>query len=250
MANCRMRALIPAVLLCAPWQASVAQTPSQILDPTATVQAFWKAVLSMRWADAVEFLDLRELERARRFQLQIARAPRGREYTAADLMRRDPGMPREAAEYEVRRTEKLRRQYPPRMFPHYFGVDSAAQLEKMPLEELAVRWIQAHDPVWLMLEQRRSQKCPPSPSVDSIASTRFPLVYGAVMAGLDTAFVLFRSSWFPLREGDPTMDGPDLQPLRTATLHKLSAGWRIRAIQELLEGSPGFYGMIDCPVRQ
>jgi hypothetical protein len=120
----RVRAVLTGVLLCSLGQAGQSQTPGPGPDPTATVQSFWNAVLAMNWVEAVRYLDLRDVARARRIQLDLARAPRGREYTVADLMRRDPEMPREAAEYEVRRIEKMRRQYPDRPFRGYFGIDS------------------------------------------------------------------------------------------------------------------------------
>lgn len=225
-----------------------APSPSPSLDPVATVTAFWAAAVAMRWTEAVSLLDLSPLEKSRQAQLEVARMPRGREYTAEDLMRRDPDMPREAAEYEIRRLERMRQQYPERPFSFYLGVDSAAQLERMPIDEMATRWIQGHDPLWQVLEQRRRYNCPPSSGLDSLIALRRPQVYGGVTVG-DTAFVIFRSGWLPA--AFYTGDAGDIVLPQVAVLRKGRAGWRIRAVEDLMMGSGlGLMGNTDCPARK
>jgi len=231
-------------LMLLPQASAPSSSPS--LDPVATVTAFWAAAIAMRWAEAVSLLDLTALEKSRQAELESARMPRGREYTAEDLMRRDPDMPREAAEYEIRRREKLRKQYPERPFRQYFGVDSSAQLARMSIEEVATRWIQGHDPLWQMLEQRRRYNCPPSSGLDSLFALRRPRVYGGVTVG-DTAFVVFRSAWLPAAFFSWETD--DIVPPQVAVLRKGRAGWRIRAVEDLVMES-GLMGSTDCPSRK
>lgn len=240
------RALILiAVLLAASWQPGTAQRPSPALDPAGTVRAFWAAVHGMRWAEAVGYLDLQDLENTRRRQLESAAGTRLRELTVSDLMRRDPEMPREAAEYEVQRRERQRQLYPARPFFMFFGVDSAAHLQRMPAEELAMRWIQAHDPLFNLLEQRRVRQCPASPAIDSLVAVRRAIVYGSVAAGPDTAFVPFRAEWFPLP--GIAAEIQEIRAPRMAELLQGPTGWRIRSIEPLLQGNGGFMSMEDCP---
>jgi len=244
-----VRRLCIAALLFVPFENAMAQYTAPPLDPAATVKAFWEAAFAMRWADAVLFLDLSEVEKMRQVQLEVSRVRPGREYTVEDLMRRDPDMPREAAEYEVRRREKLRRQYPERPF-RSFGVDSASQVERMLLEELAARWLARHDPLWHVSEQSRIRRCPASPVFDSLIVKRRAVVYGTVMGSADTAFVLFKAPWFPISEF-PTELRENQRP-EIAVLLNTPAGWRIRANDDLLQGSMSgeLIGLTDCPGRK
>ena len=155
-------------------------------------------------------------------------------------------MPREVAEYEVRRREKLRAQYPARPFSGFQGVDSTVQLERYPIEDLAVRWIQAHDPIWQVQELRRINQCPsPGPS-DVLLTPRQAVVYGAVVASPDTAFVTFRPDWFPFR--DRIAEAQDGRLPRIAVLRRESSGWRILSLESLLEGTGGV-SVGDCRSR-
>lgn len=242
--------LIGALVLTRPVLLS-AQSASANLDPASTVRAFWEAVFAARWPEAVDLLNLADVDRLRRQQVKYARAPRGRDYTAADLMLRDPEMPREAAEYEIRKQEKERKQFPERPFWMYYGVDSAAQLERMPLEEVAMRWLQAADPLWQVQEVRRVNHCPLAQGLDSLRSTRHALVYGSVPAGTDTAIVAFRSEWFPVL--DFFTDPGEIRPPQFAVLTKGQAGWRIHPLRGLLEnvrGGLAGFDLSDCPRRK
>jgi hypothetical protein len=193
----------------------------------------------------VSYLDLQDLEKARQRQIETAASSRNLAPTVSDLMRRDPDMPREAAEYQVRRRDLQRQQSPVRPFWMYFGVDSAAQLQRMPIEELAMRWIQAHDPLFQLLEQRRVQQGPPSSSLESLVAARRAIVDGSVAGGPDTAFVPVRADWFPL----PAIlaEFQDIRSPRLAELLQRPTGWRIRSLEALLEGTGGFLAMEDCP---
>lgn len=242
-----LRGLLTTALCCIPLGLAVGQRPPPSLDPAATVDSFWQAVLGMRWAEAVRYLDLTELERARQTQLESARLRPGREYTAVDLMRRDPDMPLEAAEYEIRRRDKLRRDYPQQPFPNYYGVDSLPQLERMPIEEVAMRWLQAHDPLWRLLEQLRTRRCPPSAGADSLLAGRRAAIYGAVRVGADTAYVVFKANWLPWPE--PSGDMLEVATPRLAILRRDSSGWRIQAVEELLRGTGGLYGVANCSFK-
>jgi hypothetical protein len=229
------------------WAARFAQAQNQQpqSDPAATVQAFWQAVFAGQWPEAVGLLDLGDIERFRKAQLDAARRASDREPTVEDLLRRDPDMPRQAAEYEIKRRAKARLQYPPRPFWMFYGVDSAGQLERMPLEEAAARWVQGHDPLWQVAEFRRIHQCAADRSLDSLAASRGAIVYGSVSAGGDTAFVAFRALWFPMTIW-PGFLGP--LPPQIAVVQKGQDGWRIRALPSLLEGQSGMAGFDtrDC----
>jgi hypothetical protein len=227
----------------------MAQDTAPRLDPAAIVKAFWEAAFAMRWADAVLFLDLSELEKMRRLHLEMSRVRPGREYTVEDLMLRDPDMPREAAEYEVRRKEKIRREYPERPFA-IFGVDSASQLERMLPEELAARWLARHDVLWLLSEQSRTRQCPASPALDSLTTKRRAVVYGTVMGGVDTALVLFKAHWFPIPEYPAELR--EYESPQIAVLLRKPTGWQIRASDDFVRGSAAGMGisLTDCPGRK
>lgn len=215
-------------------------------DPEEVVRAFWEAALAQRWADAVAFLDLTILARMRATQLENARRPQPQP-TVEDLLRRDPTMPREAAEYQIRSRARLLSRQGANPFPEFFGIDSSAQLERMPMEEVAARWLQAQDPVWRMMELRRSRSCAPLAEHDSSVASRRPEVFGHVMAGRDSAFVLFRPAWMP-RAGMPG-DFRAFSPPNVAVVVRRPEGWRIRAARE---PQGGFFTAInlnpsDCP---
>jgi hypothetical protein len=225
------------------------EAQSQPPGPVETMRAFWEAALSQRWADAVMLLDLGPIDRMRRQQLEMARLRPGREYTVEDLLRRDPDMPRAAAEYEVRRRERTRAEYPVKPFYMYAGVDSAAQLERMPLEEVAERWLRQHDVMAHLAEMRKRSNCPANPVFDSLMTTRRAVVYGAVLAGPDTAFVLHRPGWLPAIFGASELRD-EIPPV--AILIRHPEGWRIRATGDAFRGLSGGFGwdMVDCPARK
>ena len=138
----------------------------------------------------------------------------------------------------------MRQQYPEQPFRNYYGVDSAAQLERMPLEEVGVRWLQAHDALWLILEQHRRSQCPPSAWADSALAGRRATVYGAVPAGADTAYVVFRADWFP--GVAVPVEIPELSMPKIAVLRRGASGWRIRALEDLVQRAGGLFGVAGC----
>ena len=145
--------------------------------------------------------------------------------TAEDLLRTDPGMPMVVAEYLAKRAAQNALLVPP---VEDFGLDSIAQLARMRPEELGPVWVKGHDFAERVRRGAQRAGCSVPASLDSALRARKPEVYGAVPAGPDRAFVLFRVDQFAGPWGLNT-PFPNI-----AALRRTPEGWRIQARDDLL----------------
>lgn len=222
-----------------------AQGPPPPLDPAGTVRAFWEAILKRRWAEAVQYLELTDLEQYRREQAAEFRAYSGpAPLTVEDLLKADPQMPRAVAEYEVRRRASWALETPAVPFPDFAGIESVDHLERLPIEDVAQRWLQASDPILTLERYLRTNGCPRPPSLDSMLRTRRTLVYGGLAPIGDTAFVLFTDPWFPGSSGGYSGRSPQV-----ARLVRSGAGWRISPRGDLLRGRSASLTSPGCRPR-
>ena len=213
--------------------------------PERTVEAFLAALFAHRWEEAAGLLDPEGLQRIRRRYLNEPSAwGPPRPMTADDYQRGQPEMPRAVAEYLANRAAARPRQHEP--YIHEFGLDSIGQLLRMEPRELAISWVKAHDGPQRMMESLLAMGCPIPPAMDSTFRARTVQVYGAVPAGKDQAFVLFRSARF----GGLVTEEEFAPPPTVVKLRLTDAGWRLLPQEDLLNEFGGGFAMLSCPSRR
>lgn len=228
-----MRHCVPLLTVLIAPGVVAAQTAPTASAPAQAVQAFWDAFATQNWREAARLLFLPDLELRRNRALRQSRDPRTqRTPTVEELMRLDPDVPRAVAEYQVARNERLVAEHRRSPFSDFPGIDSAAQLERLPLQELAESWLRGGDPREQFKSSMKSLDCDPPPEyllmVDSIYRAREVIVLGAVPTDSAEAFVLFRDPW-------RFADTGALASLPTVVrLQRVRNEWRIRPLQGLL----------------
>ena len=114
--------------------------------PEEVARAFFAAQAEGRWHDAARLLDLSTFRRILDNSLKFSNRP-AVVRTADDLIRFQPDMPREVAEYQVRQLNERNGAFNP-LSHDYAGVTSRDTLAKLPIDEAAARWLQARSPEW------------------------------------------------------------------------------------------------------
>lgn len=103
-----MRIVRLALLLCGVAAPATAQSTAPTIGPDSVVRAFLRAVEEERWYDATEFIELGRFEAELASTIEFARRPRRARppLTIDDIRRHDPDMPREVAEYQLKRLQR------------------------------------------------------------------------------------------------------------------------------------------------
>ena len=244
MLTLRSAVTFVGLLLTVGVRAGAGQAPAVELGPTQIMEAFWRSLVSQRWAEAAGFLELTALDTYRRELVREARQTRAAPpLTVERLMRADPDMPREVAEYEVRRHGQRAKQPPSQQIPGFAGLDSMAQLERLSLEELGTRWVQGNDLRGMMKQQLAAQNCPTGSAMDSILAASTPRVIGSLQVSPDTAIAVFLEPLIRASDASYYADG-----VLTAYLLRTPRGWRIVPRQSLL-GVAGMAFSVGCVPR-
>jgi hypothetical protein len=143
-------------LVCVAALAGRAQSQKQPTTPGDVAKAFFEAAAAHKWRDAAGFVDLEAFETYRHQMVESARHPlKTPTITAAMLMKRDPDMPREVAEYQVRQFEKMRGDSSPWLSYEFADVKSLSDLAALSTIEAAARFIEAEDYSYKMREAAR-----------------------------------------------------------------------------------------------
>jgi hypothetical protein len=241
----RLAAAVAAALLSARAPCGATQEA-----PAGVVKAFFKAVAEERWRDAARYLDVSTFDRYRRAQVAYLRQARpGPQLAVEDLLRIDPDMPREVAEYEVRRMAQRRHGIDDELSREFAGVTSVDTLAAMSADDAAARWLQAKDFRLIVrreLQAQRDRGCRiPAGAENMLPPAPAPELLGAVV--LDSAaYVIVRDGG---REpgGDPFFDVHAEGP-RVIQLRRVRDQWRILARADVATGqSIGFSTSDDCP---
>lgn len=175
----------------------VAQTPDVVAERGVST-AFFKAIEASDWKAAAGFLDLAELERERQSAAEGARRQRTMApLTVEQLMRMDPEMPRAVAEYQVKRMNRSpqSRSY----LEHDFGIADPDSLLALPIEDVAARWLEAHDQRAMYREALRVSGSCPATLADTLPAPEHRII-GTVVDD-STAYTLFSQR----DPGDPGM---------------------------------------------
>ncbi len=181
-------------------------------SPREGAARFLDAWNARRWAEAARVLDLDQFDRFR--QDFIARARRssneGPQLTVEELRRMDPEMPREVAEYQVRRMQEQQRRYADPTPFEFARVSSISALRAMTPEEAAARWLESRDPQWQVKMQFEQAGCPAPDDLGDIPVPRRRIV-GLVSDGDTLNYAVFREE--RPRDQSPGWAGGDVSVL-------------------------------------
>jgi hypothetical protein len=202
-------------------------------------------------------LDLKAFDRIFQQSLRIKSNQVSHTWTAEEMMRYDPQMPREVAEYHVKKMREASTDFD-FITREYAGVDSVEELSKLSVAEAAARWLRARGPEWqreFAFREARKHSMPGCPAPDSIragvkAKIKTPpaRILGSVTRD-SVGYVLVA----------PAELGPDHHRARTAdayiptpgvvTLHRRGNQWKIFPVEDMphftgVSGAMGF--VVGC----
>lgn len=268
--------LVAGVVLTLSASNAVAQS-SPNASPADIARQFFSAERDGRWLDAARLLDLKAVEVQRTRSVANARRVQPPFHlTVEQLLRHDPSMPRAVAEYQVKQSETVFRDYNP-LSDEYADVTTADSLAALPIDVAGARWLEARDPRWQIKKHPEpipAECAPPSDSglttmkiqmalAESAATLFTPpprevvAVTGAgpkVPGSVDSvSYVLFRDRYQPTRDSAARarMASPEMQMSPgVLTLIRTPGGWRVVPIPDLGYSGvvSGFGGSITCVI--
>ncbi len=219
---------------------------AQAASPDAAVRSFFSALEGRRWREAAAMVHPAALARLREERVQMARAmaPGGRRsITVEDLMRSDPKMPREVAEYQVRRDAEGMAEHQDWALRR-FGVVSVEELERLSAEEAFARWLQATDTrEFLRDDVMRQGDSLRAELAARVAPREVRAVLGSVPAGDTLAYVTYTAA---MRMSPTDITLPERVGVLAARRH--GAGWRVdpgRLMGDALFGGGNFAVAFD-----
>lgn len=193
-----------ALFACAPQATArpVAPASAAATAPAAVAQSFFDALRDERWDAAAGHLDLDRFARylSDRFaDIERLDTAAIATITPEQMMRHEPEMPREVAEYFANRATASRAKLADHVLSQFAGVPDRDSLRRLPVRAAAARWLEAHDLRYQMRrarEELRQRGCElPEEEPGTIGEPRRQVV-GAVLAenapGDTVAYVLHR----------------------------------------------------------
>jgi len=169
--------------------------------------------------------------------------------TVEQYLRHDPDMPREVAEYQVRRFNESQLHAAQRMGMGFAGIDSSAQLARLAPHEAMARWLEARDPAYRIRHEFAERGCDTTAAAVAARNLRMrSRVLGAVEATPERAWVVFVTGF---GDDPPTGANRDHPDAKVIPFRLTAAGWRLDWNQ-FVEGMlfTGGLAMIDCPRRR
>jgi hypothetical protein len=220
-----------------------AQVNLEAQDPEGAFLAFFRAFAQQRWEDAVALLDVADLDQYRRQLVTSARLqPPVPQLTVEDLLRQDPDMPRAVAEYQLERMKRERASSGSYLSFEFAGVRDPAQLDSLPIADLAARWLRAQHPTTRLKDQLLQKGCRIPPDLDSQVDSPSVAIVGSAEQQDGTAFVLFADT--SLTRHDSGFHGASPQ---IAHLKRTPSGWRVVARYDLIHPVNTFLHLATCP---
>jgi hypothetical protein len=239
----RSRALAVACALTLAAGGASAQAPPA--PPDSVAASFLRAVAGARWAEAATYLDRPSVERVRRNALRAARFRTGDvfEVTAEWLMQREPDMPREVAEYQVRKSRESRARAFDLLAHEFARVADTTALATLPADSLAARWIEARDYRYRMRRALSERGCTPPDSALALMGRWQPPVTRVLGS------VVRDSSAYVLHATEPEVQQRRARELEPQVM-QLRAGpdgrWRILARHDVLSGGVMGFSFEGC----
>jgi hypothetical protein len=207
-------------------------------SPRETADRFIAAWDQRDWSEAANLLDLDLFDKFR--QDFVDRARRQSESSPGvsvdDLLRQNPGMPRDVAEYQVRMIRQQRERYADPAPFEFARVGSLDELERLSPVDAAARWLESRDPSWQIRMQFQAAGCRPPSDADDVPPVHRHLI-GIVDEDDSTSYALFREQ----RADDdqaPASIGGDVFVM---VLHRNGSRWKVVPRSDLLPE----VGMVD-----
>ena len=211
--------------ICNAQQANRALTPSEIVDH------FLKAQQAEQWSEAASYLDPEALERIRQREISQYSDANFPHWTVEQFMKNDPEMPREVAEYELKRMNKLRKSRAMQIPWSYEFADAntVEELRKFTRDELGVSWVKAHDLAYrsrqsvAACEQIRSESA--AAIAKRVASMRTYRILGEIVN--DSMAYVLKEDGFEGKPSNPLEDVGIILPPENFMLRKVAATWKL-----------------------
>lgn len=177
--------LVTALAVAAP---AVAQS-----SPRDAADRFLDAWDRRLWSQAAGVLDLDLFDKFRRDFIDRARqqGQNPPEVSVDDLLRQNPGMPRDVAEYQVRMIRQQRERYADPTSFEFARVRSLDELADLSPREAAARWLESRDPAWQIKMQFEAAGCRPPADAGDLPPVHRRLI-GMVDDDDTTSYALFR----------------------------------------------------------
>ncbi len=207
-------------------------------SPRDAAERFIAAWDQRDWSGAATLLDLDLFDKFRQDFVDRARrqGESSPEVSVDDLLRQNPGMPRDVAEYQVRMIHQQRERYADPTSFEFARVGSLDELERLSPAEAAARWLESRDPSWQIRMQFEAAGCRPPSDADDVPPVHRHLI-GIVDEDDSTSYALFREQ----RAGDdqaPAWVGGDVFVM---VLHRDGPRWEVVPRSDLLPE----VGMVD-----
>jgi hypothetical protein len=211
--------------------AAITRTASAQVPDTSSVAAravglaYLNAISAEDWKAAAGFLDLVPLDHYRLSQIDFARRIRQPPaITAEQLMKHDSTMTRAVAEWQVQRMKDHSHQQS--ILEYQFGVADPDSLAAMPLEVVAQRWLERHDPRWGVRAALRASNCQTSVADSLVPVPKFTVL--GIVAKEGTAYLLYE------RDDDPNVLIDDIRsrgPSMVVLHHRIDTWWVIPRVE-------------------
>jgi hypothetical protein len=197
-------------------------------SPRDAVGRFVEAWNARRWSEAAALLDLDQFDRFRQdFVARARRQPEGPRITVEEILRRNPGMPRAAAEYQVERMEEERRRYEDPTPFEFARVRSVSELRALGAREAAARWLESRDPRYAARLQYEQAGCRVPTDLDQMPSPRRRVL--GVVEDRDASYAIVKEDRDDT--GEPDYYGGDLTVIQ---LRERGGGWLVVPRGDLL----------------
>lgn len=225
--------------------AQTGRRPQASVDSARYVaDLFFRAVADEKWDVAARFVDTVAIKRKVAQHVSNARVSMPTFPTIEEIMERDPKMPREVAEYELRLSQERVKNFNPAQFIAYefAGVNSIRELQELSALDATARFLQALDSRWMLRKALKESGCAgldvgplPAPIHKILAAT----------IGVDSvAYVLHEDNELQIPPDADILLEPMVMRLRLSP-----QGWRIVPSQGMLRMNT-FASGVSCDSTQ
>lgn len=211
-------------------------------DPSTVFRELLARLEAEDWLGAVALHSPAFIQAEVSSLLRMAR-PARRLPTVESLLREDPKMPKEVAEYEA---DRARRAPPPSpYFGDLHGVESAAHLEVLSPEEIFARYLHGRDYRWrwrLHIDALIERHPEHAPALTELRAKEGSPWQGPVAGHIETdarAYVIYGVHHRPAEE-----HGIDPAP-SVAVMRREDVGWRVSS--DIVPGYAAVFGPVRVP---
>jgi hypothetical protein len=146
-------------------------------------------------------------------------------------MKTDPLMPRAVAEYEIRRMERLAKDFDvERTWSYEFAeIESLDELRKLPTHQLAAKWVKAHDRGYRSKRDVASCQQGETEALKKKAPSVLPKPTYAILGEVlnDSIAYVLKQDGFDGKAWNPLTDVGIIMPPETFILKNVAGTWKI-----------------------